>query len=340
LLATAKLKKYSAITVGVAALILLGTKVRSGSPEAPAPLAISQQKPLVEQIAEFLPALPAEMAVANSQSAELVANNQPLTVSAEVPDPLAGGATPQSGGASAALRPQSPKARVSISPTTPPPADKISKALRSSPGATSTPALVAYRLSKPAGNPIAQRYQSIAQRTGYIETYPEVAAAELVDYHGQSLAADSAEAFERMRIAAANDGVTLKVISGFRSIATQVSIFDGKGGGLAAAEYSAPPGHSQHHTGLAVDINSLSPSFKKTKAFAWLRKNAKTYGFMLPYTEGSGDLGPRAEPWHWVYVGKPAAMKLMANFVERALKLTHDPFLGDRKLEKIYRSVG
>jgi LAS superfamily LD-carboxypeptidase LdcB len=338
LLAIAKLTKYFAITVGVAALILLGTKVRSGSPEAPAPLAISQQKPLVEQIAEFLPELPPEMAVANSPAAELVANNQPLTVGVEVPAPVKSGAASPSVSGSAALRPQSPEARVSIVPKAAPPADKISQALRSSPG--STPALVAYRLSKPAGNPIAQRYQSIAQRTGYVETYPEVAAAELVDYHGQSLSADSAEAFERMRVAAAQEGVTLKVISGFRSIATQVSIFDGKGGGLAAAEYSAPPGHSQHHTGLAVDINSLSPSFKQTKAFAWLRKNAKTYGFMLPYTEGSGDLGPRAEPWHWVYVGKPAAMKLMANFVERALKLTHDPFLGDRKLEKIYRSVG
>jgi zinc D-Ala-D-Ala carboxypeptidase len=338
LLAIAKSTKYFAIAVGVAALILLGTKVGNGSSEAPAPLAISQQKPLVEQIAEFLPELPAEVAVANTAPPELVANNQPLTVSAEVPDPLAGGTVPQSG--STALRPQSPRTRVSISPTTPPPADKISKALRSSPGATSTPALVAYRLSKPAGNPIAQRYQNIAQRTGYLETYPEVAAAELVDYHGQFLAADSAEAFERMRVAAAQEGVTLKVISGFRSIASQVSIFDGKGGGLAAAEYSAPPGHSQHHTGLAVDINSLSPSFKQTKAFAWLSKNAKTYGFMLPYTEGSGDLGPRAEPWHWVYVGKPAAMKLMANFVERARQFTRDPFLGDRKLEKIYRSVG
>jgi D-alanyl-D-alanine carboxypeptidase len=250
LLATAKLKKYSAIAVGMGALILLGTWIRGNSPEALAPLAISQQKPLVEQIAEFLPELPPEVAVANSPSAELVANNQPLTVSAEIPDPLAGGAALKSGGMSAALKPQSPKARVSISPTTAPPADKISKALRSSP--VSTPALVAYRLSKPAGNPIAKRYQKIAQRSGYVETYPEVAAAELVDYHGQSLAADSAEAFERMRVAAAQDGVTLKVISGFRSIATQVSIFDGKGGGLSAAEYSAPPGHSQHHTGLAV----------------------------------------------------------------------------------------
>jgi hypothetical protein len=338
LLAITKTTKYSAITVGVAALIILGIKVGSGSSAASVPLAISQQKPLVEQIAEFLPELPAEVAVTNSPPAELVTDNQPLTVSAEVPDPLAGSTPPQSGSAGAALKPQLPKARVSISPTAAPPADKISQALRSSP--RTAPALVTYRLSKPAGNPIAKRYQNIAQRTGYIETYPEVAAAELVDYHGQSLAADSAEAFERMRVAAANDGVKLKVISGFRSIAAQVSIFDGKGGGLGAAEYSAPPGHSQHHTGLAVDINSLSPSFKQTKAFAWLSKNAKTYGFMLPYTEGSGDLGPRAEPWHWVYVGKPAAMKLMANFVERARQFTRDPFLGDRQLEKIYRSVG
>jgi LAS superfamily LD-carboxypeptidase LdcB len=89
-----------------------------------------------------------------------------------------------------------------------------------------------------------------------------------------------------------------------------------------------------------VDINSLQPSFGQTKAFIWLRRHAGSYGFILPYIEGSGDLGPRAEPWHWVYVGKPNAMKRMAGFLQRARQLSRDPLLGDQKLEEIYRSIG
>jgi hypothetical protein len=59
---------------------------------------------------------------------------------------------------------------------------------------------------------------------------------------------------------------------------------------------------------------------------------------MLPYANINGDLGPNNEPWHWVYVGKPPAMKLMAAFLSRARQANYDPLGGNSQLEAIYRS--
>ncbi len=188
-------------------------------------------------------------------------------------------------------------------------------------------------------NSITRKYHDIAQQTGYLEEYPEISEIEITKYQGQRLSKDTAAAFDQMRRAAAQDGITLQVVSGFRSINTQNEIFRGKGGGLNAAEYSAPPGHSQHHTGLAVDINSLQPGFRETAAFRWLHQHGAQYGFMLPYANAQGDLGPRAEPWHWVYVAKLPAMQLMTSFVDRAHRHNYDPLLGDPELAAIYRAA-
>jgi LAS superfamily LD-carboxypeptidase LdcB len=195
-----------------------------------------------------------------------------------------------------------------------------------------------YRVAVAIHNPIAEKYEDIAKRTGYLEQYPEIGSAETVEYQGQRLHKDAASAFDNMRQAADKDNVKLQVISGFRGIRAQADIFEGKGGGLQAAEYSAPPGHSQHHTGLAIDINSLQPSFRTSKAFSWLKEHGSEYGFMLPYDNTSGDLGPNNEPWHWVYVGKPPAMKLMAAFLSRARQANYDPLGGNSQLEVIYKS--
>ncbi len=195
-----------------------------------------------------------------------------------------------------------------------------------------------YRVAMAIHNPIAQKYEDIAKRTGYLEQYPEIGSTETVEYQGQRLHKDAASAFDNMRQAAGKDNVKLQVISGFRGIRSQADIFEGKGGGLQAAEYSAPPGHSQHHTGLAIDINSLQPSFRTSKAFSWLKEHGSEYGFMLPYGNINGDLGPNNEPWHWVYVGKPPAMKLMAAFLSRARQANYDPLGGNGQLEAIYKS--
>jgi LAS superfamily LD-carboxypeptidase LdcB len=298
---------------------------RASNAATSVPLAISQNTPFPEQIAQFLPELPPEL------------KQDPVTLSETTRDQSLAQQSPGSSGGSSA-------------PVTPPIATRSSIAALQKLAPNAVPNVSNKTLKIPNGTDsqkqavdrsislIARRYHPIAKAAGYVEIYPEATSAQLVSYQGQQLQVDAAKAFEQMRTAAAADGIKLNVVSGFRSLQTQVQIFDGKGGGLPAAEYSAPPGHSQHHTGLAIDINSLKPSFRETKAFAWLRRHASSYGFILPYVEDSIDLGPKAEPWHWVYVGKPSAMKLMAGFLQRARQNSYNPLLGDRKLEAIYRS--
>ena len=78
----------------------------------------------------------------------------------------------------------------------------------------------------------------------------------------------------------------------------------------------APPGHSEHHTGYALDIGEagngatdLSEQFEKTAAFAWLQKNAPYYSFELSFPKDNQQ-GVSYEPWHWRYVGDQASLEL------------------------------
>jgi len=123
-------------------------------------------------------------------------------------------------------------------------------------------------------------------------------------------------AFTRMAEAAAREGVSLDPVSGFRSVSEQAAILQDKIGrrGMSveqALQYSAPPGHSEHHTGDALDIGTnvpgteLNESFETTGAFQWLKKNGNKFGFHLTYDKNSEGTG--YEPWHWRYKGKGAA---------------------------------
>ncbi len=79
-----------------------------------------------------------------------------------------------------------------------------------------------------------------------------------------------------------------------------------------AGEVVKRPGYSEHNTGLAVDLygsgdTSLSPSFGKTKAYAWLMEHCADYGFILRFPEGKESItGVIYEAWHFRYVGNPA----------------------------------
>ena len=75
-----------------------------------------------------------------------------------------------------------------------------------------------------------------------------------------------------------------------------------------ADNYSARAGHSEHQTGLAVDINSTKNSFENTNAFKWMQKHAHEYGYILRYPKGKKWItGYEYEPWHYRYVGVQAA---------------------------------
>ena len=108
--------------------------------------------------------------------------------------------------------------------------------------------------------------------------------------------------------AAIGDGITLLLISGFRSVDHQRTIIEGKlAKGISMVDIlkvNAAPGFSEHHTGRAVDIGSpgcspLSEAFEMTEAFAWLTRNAGKFGFRMSYPRGHFS-GFIYEPWHWI----------------------------------------
>lgn len=129
--------------------------------------------------------------------------------------------------------------------------------------------------------------------------------------------------------AAGKDGIELYIASSYRSVERQQVLFDEelenyKNQGLsdraayeAAAEYQAPPGTSEHGTGLAFDIvdgdwfsehENLNEKFEKTDAFAWLCQHAAEYGFVLRYPKDKVEVTKYGyEPWHYRYVGKENA---------------------------------
>lgn len=137
---------------------------------------------------------------------------------------------------------------------------------------------------------------------------------------------------EQMIHDARADGVQLVIVSGYRSMAYQTENFDRKVSQFRKEGYTestasskaailvAPPGTSEHESGLAADIVSsdwykknadLTEAFDQTEAFAWLKKHAAAYGFILRYPKGKTAVtGISYEPWHWRYVGKENAEKI------------------------------
>ena len=69
----------------------------------------------------------------------------------------------------------------------------------------------------------------------------------------------------------------------------------------ARLKYSAPSGFSEHHTGLAIDINSTEEDFDQTPEFWWLVGRASKYGFEMSFPENNIQ-GLGYEPWHWKFV--------------------------------------
>ena len=156
----------------------------------------------------------------------------------------------------------------------------------------------------------------------------ECGSATAVNKTLQTVACD---AFRAMQKAAAADGVTVWMQSGYRSVKYQTSLYErktkyylDKGYDNATAKEKAaavvnPPGYSEHNCGLAADLNSpehtgLDEGFEKTAAFRWLCEHAGDYGFILRYPKDAEDKTEIIyEPWHWRYVGVENAAKINAS---------------------------
>ncbi|MEG2028724.1 MAG: M15 family metallopeptidase [Bacilli bacterium] len=116
-------------------------------------------------------------------------------------------------------------------------------------------------------------------------------------------------------------GLNLVVKSSYRSYNRQNTLYtnyvniDGK---IAADTYSARPGYSEHQTGLALDLGTLSTQnlgdFEYTEEFKWMVLNAYKYGFILRYPKEFENItGYQYEPWHFRYVGEEVAKYIKDN---------------------------
>ncbi len=117
------------------------------------------------------------------------------------------------------------------------------------------------------------------------------------------------KAWQTMKQAAGNDGINLEMVSAFRSMGYQAGIIQmklDKGQTLEEIlKTNTAPGHSQHHTGCAIDISTpefkpLEQSFEESPACQWLTNHAANYGFFMTYPRDN-DQGIIYEPWHWCY---------------------------------------
>ena len=125
-----------------------------------------------------------------------------------------------------------------------------------------------------------------------------------------SLRPEAYEALVAMGQAAKKDGVTLLASSTYRSYEYQKKVFERwvQIDGLAEAEReSSRAGTSQHQLGLVIDFGSIDNTFANTRAGAWMKDHAESYGWSLSFPDGYEDVtGYRWESWHFRYIGKSA----------------------------------
>lgn len=125
------------------------------------------------------------------------------------------------------------------------------------------------------------------------------------------------EAYNEMKTDANSIGLNIWLASGYRSYSYQNTLYNNyvkRDGKEAADTYSARPGHSEHQTGLAFDLNSVDDSFANTNEGKWIKDNCHLYGFIIRYPKGKEKItGYKYEPWHLRYVGKELAKKIYNN---------------------------
>lgn len=136
---------------------------------------------------------------------------------------------------------------------------------------------------------------------------------------GGKLHPEAYDAFKKLSDDARKLGYKIIVNSGYRSYGSQTSIYNNyvnRDGRERADTYSARPGHSEHQTGLAIDVASSGrfSSFGSTKEYTWMKANAHKYGYILRYTKKNQWItGYMNEEWHYRYVGIDAADYIYKN---------------------------
>ena len=136
----------------------------------------------------------------------------------------------------------------------------------------------------------------------------------------QYLRSEAASALVNMFEAARRDNINLYLVSGYRSYAQQLELYntyvrtDGK---ALADQYDAIPGACEHQLGLAVDLSDdnrdhdIDDSFETTAAYQWLLKHSYEYGYIFRFPRGKEAItGIAYNPWSFRYIGIEEAKKV------------------------------
>ena len=137
------------------------------------------------------------------------------------------------------------------------------------------------------------------------------------DYCSNCVTKETYKHFKEMQTDIEVLGLNIWIQSGYRSYNFQNGLYNNyvaKDGKAAADTYSARAGYSEHQTGLAFDLNTITTEFADTPEGKWIHDNAYRYGFILRYPKGKENItGYMYEPWHLRYVGVDLATKLYNN---------------------------
>ena len=170
----------------------------------------------------------------------------------------------------------------------------------------------------------------LANASHSIDTYAPPAIETL---EGQQFDSRIIEPMKALVAAARAEGLSVYLSSGYRDYATQEYLYNRKiGQGYSpeqAATIVAPPGTSEHQTGLVCDITDqyYDPKdwtvLEKTALYQWMSEHCQEYGFIVRYPKNKSGLNTEEaktsvtgiiyEPWHYRYVGVEAATYIMEN---------------------------
>ncbi len=120
----------------------------------------------------------------------------------------------------------------------------------------------------------------------------------------------------KMELFAKQKNIDLVIFSAYRTYAKQQSLWKNRSSNDHL--FLAKAGHSEHHTGLAIDISTkntgLTKHFENTKVFVFLDQYAEQFGFILRYPKNKTQItGYAYEPWHYRYVGVEVATLIKEN---------------------------
>lgn len=144
---------------------------------------------------------------------------------------------------------------------------------------------------------------------------------ELIDinyaYENKYLRKEAKKMFEKLSKDAKKEGYRIVATSTYRDYDYQNNLYKyyvKEKGKKYADMCSARAGHSEHQTGLAVDVagsNDSYDDFEDSIEFNWMKENAHKYGFILRYPKGKEKItGFKYEPWHYRYIGIDIATEI------------------------------